>query len=530
MATTSIGVRLREARKKQRLTQSKLAKTAGISVSYLNLIEHNKRTIGGALLNRLVRELGLDVSKLSGQEDARLVQQLSELSSERLFQDLMLSDKGAQLIVSRDPDWARAVIRLYNAWRSNIELVEALSDQLNRDPYVLETSHEILTKITSIRSFAEILHDHGDLSQEQRRRFTSLLAEESGNLSNTARSLFHFMSEREQENRSTAPAGEVDDFIIDHNNFFPDLEIEAKALFDRLQRRGRVDERALADELTEHHGLSLIFDDSEIQPSTQDRLTSHYQLDEDAKRLTIRASLPPVTLRFQLARVLFARCCRAQIELLLSDKVLTSDEARTRAFHALARYGAGAILLPYDPVLEDAEQLRYDVQVLMTRYNASFEQVCHRLVTLRRPGASAVPFAFMRTDPAGNTSKRFSLPDLRLPRHGSACPLWAIYRAFSSPDQITTQLIHLPDDRRFLMMARAIPKEARSYSSPSQSHSIMLACNANYADRVVYGDYFAALDPALATEAGISCRLCPRSHCEQRAYAQILPVPDQSKK
>ena len=426
MATTSIGVRLREARKKQRLTQSKLASAAGISVSYLNLIEHNKRTIGGALLNRLAKELSLDVSKLSGQEDARLVQQLSELSSEQLLQDMVLSDKGAQLIVSRDPDWARAIIRLYNAWRSNIELVEALSDQLSRDPYVLELSHENLTTNTSIRSFAEILHDHGDIREEQRSRFTSLLAEESGNLSHIARALFHFMSEREQENRSTTPVGEVDDFIIDHNNFFPELETEAKALFDRLQRRGRVDERALIDELTEHHGLSLIFDSSQLEPSTQARMTSHYQIDEDAKRLVIKASLPPTTLRFQLARVLFARCCSAQIETLLSDKVLTSNEARRRAFHALARYGAGAIILPYDAFLKDAEQLRYDIQMLMARFNASYEQVCHRLVTLRRPGASAIPFAFMRTDPAGNTSKRFSLPDLRLPRHGSACPLWAV--------------------------------------------------------------------------------------------------------
>ena len=81
MVSASIGIRLREARKKLSLTQSKLAKDVGISVSYLNLIEHNKRAIGGALLNRLADKLDLDVSKLSGQEDARLIQQLGELSS-----------------------------------------------------------------------------------------------------------------------------------------------------------------------------------------------------------------------------------------------------------------------------------------------------------------------------------------------------------------------------------------------------------------------------------------------------------------
>ena len=176
MVSASIGIRLREARKKLSLTQSKLAQDVGISVSYLNLIEHNKRAIGGALLNRLAHKLDLDVSKLSGQEDARLIQQLGELSSEPLMHDLPLTEKGAQSVVSRDADWARATIRLHNAWRSNSELVEALSDQLNHDPYVLERSHEILTHITSVRSFAEILDDHTDLPESQRTRFTSMLA------------------------------------------------------------------------------------------------------------------------------------------------------------------------------------------------------------------------------------------------------------------------------------------------------------------------------------------------------------------
>ena len=192
MVATSVGIRLRDARKKQSLTQSHLAERVGISVSYLNLIEHNKRPIGGALLNRLAHELELDVSSLSGQEDARLIQQLGELSSEPLLQDMSLSEKGAQSVVSREPDWARAMIRLHNAWRSNGELIEALSDQLNRDPYVLETSHEILTQITSVRSVAEILDDHKDLPEPQKARFTSMLAEESEKLGNSARATFPF--------------------------------------------------------------------------------------------------------------------------------------------------------------------------------------------------------------------------------------------------------------------------------------------------------------------------------------------------
>ncbi len=526
MASASIGIRLREARKKSHLTQTKLAKEVGISVSYLNLIEHNKRAIGGALLNRLAKQLGLDVSKLSGQEDARLVQQLGELSSEPLMHDLPLTEKGAQSVVSRDADWARATIRLHNAWRANSEMVEALSDQLNHDPYVLETSHEILTHITSVRSFAEILDDDADLPTSQRTRFTSMLAEESEKLGNSARALFRFMSEREQNSRPTTPADEVDDFIIDRNNYFPSLEAAASRLFDRLQHSGLIDERALIDELAEECNVAVSFERFSTPPSVHRPEKSHFVFNEKDQHLVLNATAPHTTSRFQLARVLFARLCKDLINEQLSDTLLVSSEARDRAFHALARYGAGAMLLPYDPFLKAAEELRYDVQMLMTRFSASFEQICHRLVTLRRPGASAIPFAFLRTDLAGNSSKRFSLPELRLPRHGGACPIWAIYRAFLTPDRIVTQRARMPDDRQFLFMARAITKEANAFGDPPQVYSVMLACNASYANRLVYGDGAAALDGSTATDVGVNCRLCPRNNCQQRAYAQVLPTSE----
>jgi len=46
--------------------------------------------------------------------------------------------------------------------------------------------------------------------------------------------------------------------------------------------------------------------------------------------------------------------------------------------------------------------------VLAQRFNAGFEQVCHRLTTLQRPNARGIPFFLLRVDNAGNVSKRFS--------------------------------------------------------------------------------------------------------------------------
>jgi predicted transcriptional regulator/transcriptional regulator with XRE-family HTH domain len=525
LATTPIGFRLRTARKKKSLTQTELAKRVGISVSYLNLIEHDKRVIAGGLLNRIAAELDLDARALSGFEDARLVQHLTDLTAEPLFRDIPLSAKGAQSIVNRDPDWARAIVRLHNAWRDANDLIEALSDQLNRNPFMAETSHEILTHITSIRSFAEILQEHWDLPRDQHKRFVGLLATESQKLSESATSLFQYMSGRALESHPATPAAEVDDFIIDNDNYFPELEAAADEIRGKLSRDSAVDERSLRDYLEIRHGVGVSFGD--LPPGISDHpvSTPYFAHDRETRALIVKPNLPQPTLRFQLARVAFELEHGEMLEQTVADRRLRTDDARNRAFHAMARYGAGALLLPYDSVLNAAEERRYDIEALASRFCASFEQICHRLVTLKKNGARAIPFAFLRTDPAGNTSKIFSLPELRLPRHGSACSMWAIYRAFQTPGRVIPQMIRLPDDREFLLIARTVAKEVQLFGAPQQIYSVMLACNAAYSDRLVYGD---GLDPSsrvATTEAGISCRLCPRSACTHRAHAPILPVP-----
>ena len=58
---------------------------------------------------------------------------------------------------------------------------------------------------------------------------------------------------------------------------------------------------------------------------------------------------------------------------------------------ALAGYFAGAVLMPYERFLEAATQERHDIELLGHRFRVSFEQVCHRLTCLQRPGASGVP-------------------------------------------------------------------------------------------------------------------------------------------
>ena len=67
------GTRIRERRVMLSLKQSELARGIGISASYLNLIEHNRRRIGGKLLLDIADALGVEASMLTEGAEAALI-------------------------------------------------------------------------------------------------------------------------------------------------------------------------------------------------------------------------------------------------------------------------------------------------------------------------------------------------------------------------------------------------------------------------------------------------------------------------
>lgn len=233
MARLPIGQRIRNSRKDKGLTQSDLAEAIGISPSYLNLIEHDKRMIGGKLMKRIAEALHVEIGWLSGTEDARLAQDIVELTRSMAIDDL--DDRNALNFVAQTPEWANAFLALHRRYQDVTETALALSDRLSQDPALMELSHSVLTQITSIRSFAEILEQYSDLSSDERNRFSSIIASQSDQLGSSARTMIDLLSSASETEKPTSPANEVDDFIIHHGNYFPDLEWAAEALNKEME-------------------------------------------------------------------------------------------------------------------------------------------------------------------------------------------------------------------------------------------------------------------------------------------------------
>lgn len=514
-----VGFRIKENRRAKGLTQAGMARDLGISPSYLNLIEANKRTISGRLLNDIARMLELDLDALTGRTQRQLIVDLVEAVSDPAVGHLGAEAAAVPELVGRFPAWAEALRNTLRTANAQAEAIDALSNRVAQDPELSDALYRIVTHVTAIRSTAEIL-DGGQLPPEMRRRFEGMVSEETADLAETAQAIVRYFDRPESGQRPSSPIEEVDDYFIANSNHFPALEDAGSAMRAVLDDFGATLDEALRGYLMHRHGIVV-----ETESSTGANLAlfdnqSRYEAAES--RLYLLDNAAQSTQRFQIAQLATSLFAADAIEAQAAGGTFSGDVSLSRARRALASYTASACLFPYAAFLRDAEAFRYDIEQLRQRYAASFEQAAHRLVTLRRPGAEGVPFGFLRADPAGFLSKRFPLAGLQVPRSGAGCPLWGIYVAFQTPGRIVRQLVEFPNRGRFLLIARSVTKDPARFHEEPFLRSVMLACDAIHADRTVYGDGLDLSSRELTVPVGPGCRLCARTDCQHRAEDAIL--------
>ena len=316
---------------------------------------------------------------------------------------------------------------------------------------------------------------------------------------------------REESALAPVPWEEVRDFFHYCDNYLDPIDRAAESFGLALPPGDR--RAALAARLEDGHGLAVTLDSTPDAP-----LRRH---DRAARRLTLAAHAAPATQAFQILH---------QIALLEHDDLLeaTLDLARFRTPAAraicktgLANYFAGAALLPYLRFLDAARTLRHDLEALALAFDASIEQVGQRLSTLQRTGARGIPFYFVRVDQAGTITKRHSATRLQFARFGGACPLWNVHQAFETPGRFLRQLAETPDGVRYLCLARDVVKPGGSFHAPVRRYAIGLGCEITHAASVVYADGLDARDDAAYQPIGISCRICERRDCHQRAVPPL---------
>lgn len=515
-----IGIRIFSRRKALAISQAGLARRAGISPSYLNLIEANKREVGGTLLRRIAEELDIDVGELTGESEHRLIHETEEAFADPVLARAGLGAGEARDLVAQNPAVAQAIVTLYRAYGAATATADAYAHRLRADPLLSQLLHQVLSGITAVRSSAEILEDVPDLAEAERGRFVGAIGRETRNLTAVARNLIGQFETASEGSRSALPRRELDDLIFASDNYFPRLEEAAAAVRTEIDAAGPFGETTLAELLAARHGVSV----RKGRAGERDARPAQYGYDADTKTLWFANTTTLATRQFQMTRLFCELSDPTAIAAAIDSPILTSAAARQLAQRALSSYFAGAVVFPYDEFLAAAQAARYDIDALRERYSASFEQVAHRLVTLRKSGASGVPFGFLRSDPAGRLTKQFPLPGLLLPSSGHACPLWAIYSAFRSPDTIVRQVVRFSGGSRYLFIARTITKRVAGFADQTLPTSVMLACDVLHADETIYGTGLDLADRSADVPVGPACRLCTRADCPSRQEEALAPA------
>ncbi|PVA07073.1 helix-turn-helix transcriptional regulator [Thalassorhabdomicrobium marinisediminis] len=181
------GTRIRNRRLDRKLRQVDVAARVGISGSYLNLIEHNRRRIGSTLLARLAEVLEVDVAALEDDAAAAITTPLREAAA--AFPQSGIDGAQAEDVVARFPDWAALIAAQHARIAQLTERVEALGNRLTHDTQIAASLHEVISTATAIRSTASILVESPDLDGDWLRRFHGNIDGDSARLAESSQAL-----------------------------------------------------------------------------------------------------------------------------------------------------------------------------------------------------------------------------------------------------------------------------------------------------------------------------------------------------
>ncbi|MBV2144627.1 XRE family transcriptional regulator [Falsochrobactrum sp. TDYN1] len=310
-----------------------------------------------------------------------------------------------------------------------------------------------------------------------------------------------------------APYEEVRDFFHFIDNYVHELDIAAENLSMRLDIPGRDPGLALAQYMENHHGVRI------ARAAPDEAILRRF--DPAARVLYVNPYSPASTRNFQIAFQI-AELEMEEIVISIAKRAdFRSAEAVEICKIGLRNYFAGALILPYQTFLTAAKELRHDLELLASRFGASLEQVAHRLSTLQRSGQRGVPVFFARIDRAGNITKRHSAAKLQFARYGAACPLWNVHQAFETPSRIIRQLAETPDGARYLCVATELTKSEGGFNALQRRYAIALGCEIGYAQDFVYADGLDVTIRSAFDPIGVSCRICERAECVQRAVPPL---------
>ena len=287
-------------------------------------------------------------------------------------------------------------------WRElfNNEIGIAISDlrQITKDPAFGEKSADIEELRSALESAPNLIKGLVNIYNAYR-SYGEKLAEQNDFISSSSRS-------------ELGTEQSVHDFFRVNNNYFDDIEMAAEEI--RQQAIPNRDE--LYSALRNYISNKLSIKVHKVRDEVLGSSVRYYN--RDKRELFLSDRLDHQNQIFQLAHVIALVGYGDVLNAQLPSSVLNHGNSAARYRIELANYFAAAVIMPYDEFHLEAQNAKYDIERLAAFFAVSYEQVCHRMTTLQKPGNRGIPFFFLRIDRGGNVSKRFNVTPIQL------APFW----------------------------------------------------------------------------------------------------------
>jgi len=539
---TQIGANIKKFRKELGLQANKLAEQLSISPSYLNLIENGKRNIDADLLLKICEELRIELSDLKTDKSIDLNNSKKAISKFSKGKNLNKLDLkiGPKIKAFRRQLGLQAnkFAEQLGISPTYLNLIEGGKRKIDGD-LLLKVSKELRVELSDLTSKSDINLENNisELLDDQLFEDLDILGPEVKDLVSTnpkiARALIKLGDNFKQkdheivnkvenisgkiiDSRKAAFPGEViSDFLQENKNYFPKLEEFANSIFNKVQKNNRTRYIALCDYLKKEYSIIV----RDVIPEEGKPFSKIYNKSKKELLLSDYNSLE--TKKLHAAAQIAQEGAINIISDYLSNFNFPSDESKRLTQVALLNYCGAAILMPYKLFHNECKKLKYDLELLQNTFATSFEQVAHRVTCLQDPKLPGIPFHMLRTDIAGNISKRFSLSGIEIPRYGGACPRWNVYSAFTRPGVIQAAVSKMTNGEKYVCIARTVEKGVGRYGQSKSILSIGLGCEAKYAKEFVYTENLDISDKKTEIPIGVSCRTCDRLDCSQRAFPPL---------
>ena len=302
-------------------------------------------------------------------------------------------------------------------------------------------------------------------------------------------------------------------YLQDHGNYFDELENAAEAFTERA----KLNRDTLFSDLKDWFKRELKLDIQIVPADVMGNSLRRY--DPHRSRVLLSEALRRPQRSFQL---LLQAALLVENDLINQLVIEANNDAMSGFLrNTLAGYFAAAVMMPYGDFIGAARALRYDLDLLGRRFGVSFEQVCHRLTTMNRPGDRGITFFFIRTDLAGNISKRLSAGQMQFANHGGTGARWVVHQAFRVPSKIITQIAELEEGEQVFTMARTISPLWSPPGQPESEFAVALGCHVTHAKDIVHADGLDLGKSSQPVPIGIGCHVCERMDCAQRSQPPL---------